>query len=139
MKFLKAITRMLRGEPGGVAQSCTLPYRGFVIRRSEWVPTLIRITQALPNAIRRYGRVQLCATAIPRETFGIIVLVQCVCACLAWECMESSSQAADRPNVVLIMADDMGYSDLGCFGGEIHTPNLDSLAYGGMRFTRFYS
>lgn len=45
----------------------------------------------------------------------------------------------DRPDIVLIMADDMGYSDLGCFGGEIETPNLDSLGYGGLRFARFYS
>lgn len=47
--------------------------------------------------------------------------------------------AADRPNVVIIMADDMGYSDLGSFGGEIRTPNLDGLAAGGLRFTNFYS
>lgn len=45
----------------------------------------------------------------------------------------------DQPNIVLIMSDDMGYSDLGCFGGEIETPNLDSLGYGGLRFARFYS
>jgi len=47
--------------------------------------------------------------------------------------------AGDRPNIVLIMADDMGYSDLGCFGGEIRTPNLDRLATNGLRFTNFYS
>ncbi|MGB0579745.1 MAG: arylsulfatase [Limisphaerales bacterium] len=46
---------------------------------------------------------------------------------------------AERPNIVLIMADDMGWSDLGCYGGEIRTPNIDSLAQGGMRFTRFYN
>lgn len=44
-----------------------------------------------------------------------------------------------RPNIVLIMSDDMGYSDLGCFGGEIETPNLDQLAHDGLRFTNFYS
>ncbi len=43
------------------------------------------------------------------------------------------------PNIVLIMSDDMGYSDLGCYGGEIETPNLDRLAAGGLRFTRFYT
>ena len=47
--------------------------------------------------------------------------------------------AADRPNVLLILADDMGYSDLGCFGGEIRTPNVDALAADGLRFTRFYN
>jgi len=44
-----------------------------------------------------------------------------------------------RPNIVLIMADDMGFSDLGCYGGEIHTPNLDRLATNGVRFTQFYN
>ncbi len=46
---------------------------------------------------------------------------------------------ASRPNVVFILADDMGYSDLGCYGGEIATPNLDQLAAGGLRFTQFYN
>jgi arylsulfatase A-like enzyme len=44
-----------------------------------------------------------------------------------------------RPNVLLVMVDDMGWSDLGCYGGEIDTPNVDSLAAGGLRFTRFYN
>lgn len=47
--------------------------------------------------------------------------------------------AKDAPNVVVIMTDDMGYSDLGCFGGEIETPNLDQLAQKGLRFANFYS
>ena len=47
--------------------------------------------------------------------------------------------ADDRPNIIVIMADDMGYSDIGCFGGEIQTPALDSLAAGGVRFTQFYN
>lgn len=44
-----------------------------------------------------------------------------------------------KPNIVLILADDMGFSDLGCFGSEIPTPNLDALANGGLRFTQFYN
>ncbi len=44
-----------------------------------------------------------------------------------------------RPNIILILADDMGISDLGCYGSEILTPNLDGLARGGLRFTQFYS
>ena len=44
-----------------------------------------------------------------------------------------------QPNVVVILTDDMGFSDLGCYGGEIATPNLDALAAGGVRFTRFYN
>ncbi len=41
------------------------------------------------------------------------------------------------PNILLIMADDLGFSDLGCYGGEIKTPNLDKLAINGLRFTQF--
>ena len=48
-----------------------------------------------------------------------------------------SAEKADRPNVIVILTDDMGFSDLGCFGGEIDTPNLDKLAKNGLRFTEF--
>ena len=47
--------------------------------------------------------------------------------------------AADKPNIVFILADDLGYSDLGCYGSEIATPNLDVLAQNGLRFTQFYN
>ena len=49
------------------------------------------------------------------------------------------AEAASKPNILLIMADDLGYSDLRCYGGEIATPNLDSIAQNGLRFTRFYN
>ncbi len=49
------------------------------------------------------------------------------------------ARAQGRPNVVLILADDMGFSDVGCYGGEIHTPNVDRLAGEGVRFTQFYN
>ena len=51
----------------------------------------------------------------------------------------SIAQATEKPNLLLIMADDLGFSDLGCYGGEIETPNLDALAAGGLRFTQFYN
>jgi len=47
--------------------------------------------------------------------------------------------AAERPNVLVVLADDLGYSDLGCYGGEIATPHLDALAEGGLRFKQFYN
>ncbi|MFP6896932.1 MAG: sulfatase-like hydrolase/transferase, partial [Roseibacillus sp.] len=47
--------------------------------------------------------------------------------------------AQGKPNVLLIMADDLGFSDLGCYGGEIATPHLDALAKGGLRYTQFYN
>lgn len=53
---------------------------------------------------------------------------------------EAGSDKTDsRPNIVLIMADDLGWSDLGCYGSEIRTPNLDALAAGGIRFTQMYN
>jgi arylsulfatase len=51
--------------------------------------------------------------------------------------MVSFGVSADRPNVLLLMADDLGYSDLGCFGGEIQTPRIDRLAAEGLRFSHF--
>lgn len=55
--------------------------------------------------------------------------------------MATSSKwgAAQRPNILVIMTDDLGYSDLGCYGSEIATPNLDQLAAGGLRFSQFYN
>jgi arylsulfatase len=50
-----------------------------------------------------------------------------------------AAEAASRPNIIVILTDDMGFSDLGCYGGEIHTPNLDRLAAGGLRFAQFYN
>lgn len=47
--------------------------------------------------------------------------------------------AAERPNIIVIMCDDVGFSDIGCYGGEIPTPNLDKLAANGVRFTQFYN
>lgn len=63
-------------------------------------------------------------------------LLLIVCALVA---TAATVHAAEKPNVVFILADDMGYSDLGCYGGEIATPNLDGLAADGLRFTQFYN
>ncbi|MCG8526262.1 MAG: sulfatase-like hydrolase/transferase, partial [Opitutales bacterium] len=50
-----------------------------------------------------------------------------------------AGKVSDKPNIILIMVDDMGYSDLGCYGGEIPTPTLDKLAGNGIRFSQFYN
>ncbi len=52
---------------------------------------------------------------------------------------ETAQSTDTRPNIVVIMADDLGYSDLGCYGGEVQTPNLDALAADGLRFSQFYN
>lgn len=60
--------------------------------------------------------------------------------CTIFALLASILSAADsRPNIIVILSDDIGYSDIGCFGGEIATPNLDRLAAGGLRFTQFYN
>jgi arylsulfatase len=64
----------------------------------------------------------------------ILILVLCICA------TTSLAFGKDpRPNIIVILVDDMGYSDLGAFGSEIETPNLDQLAKGGVRFREFYN
>lgn len=60
------------------------------------------------------------------------------CACFA-AVASAQAQDAPRPNIIVILSDDMGYSDLGCYGGEIQTPALDRLAAGGLRYTQFYN
>ncbi len=54
-------------------------------------------------------------------------------------CGSAPAAEPPRPNIVVILTDDMGFSDVGCYGGEIATPNLDALAAGGLRFTQFYN
>jgi len=58
-------------------------------------------------------------------------------SCVA--CTSKDSQSVEKPNIILILADDMGYSDLACYGGEIETPNLDRLASNGLRYRQFYN
>ena len=56
-----------------------------------------------------------------------------------WIELSAAPAGAARPNVLLIVADDLGFSDVGAYGGEMRTPNLDRLAAEGMRFTQFYN
>lgn len=68
----------------------------------------------------------------------------CLCIVLLMAARQPADAApnarqGDRPNLLIILADDLGYSDLGCFGGEIKTPRLDRLADQGLRFTQFYN
>lgn len=61
-------------------------------------------------------------------------------ALLAWKVKPKPTKAAPpRPNIIVILADDMGFSDAGCYGGEINTPNINYLAQNGIRFTNFYN
>ena len=71
--------------------------------------------------------------ALWRVVFPCLLLFQ------AWALAATVSPASGPPNILIILADDLGFSDLGCYGGEIQTPNLDALARGGLRFTQFYN
>jgi arylsulfatase len=59
--------------------------------------------------------------------------------CLASLSMEAQNKQAKKPNILVILSDDIGYSDMGCFGSEINTPNIDRLAQNGVKFTQFYN
>jgi arylsulfatase A-like enzyme len=72
------------------------------------------------------------------EMIGLAVVAAAVSRILTGTAARAE-EPGTRPNIVLIMADDMGYSDIGCYGGEIETPTLDRLAAEGVRFTRFYN
>ena len=67
-----------------------------------------------------------------------------ICLLFAFVCtnqfsLKAQKQTVKKPNVIVILTDDMGYSDIGCFGSEIRTPNLDRLAANGLAFTKFYN
>ncbi|MEO1525954.1 MAG: arylsulfatase [Planctomycetota bacterium] len=66
-----------------------------------------------------------------------ILLVLAACLITSIQCSAETSK--QPPNIITILVDDLGFSDLGCYGGEIDTPNLDALAAGGVRFTQFYN
>ena len=72
-----------------------------------------------------------------RKLFFIVLLLN-LCSCKQQSDIDTKEDQ-ERPNIVVIIGDDIGYSDLGCYGANIQTPNLDRLAYDGLRFKRFYN
>src|SRR5512145_1792752 len=86
-----------------------------------------RLTHQLDGRPDRFGR--FC------KGMGIVGVV----AALAAPALAAAADPPKRPNIVVILGDDMGFSDMGSFGSEIKTPNLDSLAREGVRFTNFYT
>lgn len=66
-------------------------------------------------------------------------MIRSILSAIALAATFSSTSAADRPNVLIILADDLGFSDLSCYGSEIQTPNIDSIAKNGAKFTSFYT
>jgi arylsulfatase A-like enzyme len=68
-----------------------------------------------------------------------VLTVLILTALVAWQSKPQQKQKTKRPNIIVILADDMGFSDAGCYGGEINTPNLNFLAQNGIRYTQFYN
>lgn len=77
--------------------------------------------------------------SINRRIDPSLIAALLVIQVIATRCSAQQTEHAPRPNILLIVADDLGYSDLGCYGGEIRTPNLDQLASEGLRFSQFYN
>lgn len=75
----------------------------------------------------------------PTKTALIVLLPIVLAACGEKTMGTDASSVEERPNLVLILADDLGYTDLGAFGGEIETPNLDALAFSGLRLSNFHT
>ena len=73
-----------------------------------------------------------------RKNFSLLLLLSLFLSSCSKNQKESTSEKS-RPNILLIVADDLGYADLGSFGGDIDTPNLDELARQGLRFSRFHT
>jgi arylsulfatase A-like enzyme len=86
----------------------------------------------LPNTSRT---LRLCVSSLSQALCLAVVV-------FGWgNCLTQTARAADNqpPNFLIILADDLGFSDIGCYGGEIATPNLDALAAAGLRYTQFYN
>jgi arylsulfatase A-like enzyme len=103
-----------------------------------------RVLQTADTGKRRPGRedvevVRGRTMTGPRLTLAIRVGMIVLAMVPAGGTVRAREVPARRPNVVIILADDLGFSDLGCYGGEIRTPRLDGLAAGGLRFTQFYN
>ncbi|WP_299433902.1 arylsulfatase [uncultured Maribacter sp.] len=71
--------------------------------------------------------------------FNIRCILLCITVCLAESCKTENPKEVGSPNIIVIMADDLGYSDLGCYGGEISTPTLDNLASEGIRLPNVFN
>jgi len=92
----------------------------------------------METAVQHATRVIVREPRAPSRFLGTLAILGMVAA-LAAPATAPAADAPRRPNIVVILGDDMGFADMGAFGGEIRTPNLDALANNGVRFTNFYT
>ncbi len=100
-----------------------------------WQVSVAVVTSTLPHGVVPS------AIAHPLRQCGALwpLLVATSVVLIGHSNLLAQSSSPARPNIIIIMSDDMGYSDIGCYGGEIPTPTLDRLAAGGLRFSQFYN
>jgi arylsulfatase len=109
----------------------------MVMKQNRRVASNLLVHRAAPFV----GRLQLKCAIVRKpltralSALGLVVMI----AMPAVPAFAATPDAPRRPNIVIILGDDLGFSDMGSFGSEIKTPNLDSLAKGGVRFTQFYT
>src|SRR5436305_15238391 len=80
-----------------------------------------------------------CFHAAARRFLALAFLLLLFEPCVAQQAPAGEPDFRSKPNIILILADDLGFSDLGCYGSNINTPNVDKLANDGLRFTQFYN
>ena len=119
------------------------PRRGLISNLSErwWLGQIGKLEIYLPpeetfGMLEQNSRNQELPTK-PKIEGELNTMARVLICCFA--CASIVSATEQRPNIVIILVDDMGFSDVGCYGGEIETPNIDKLAAEGLRFTQFYN
>ena len=94
---------------------------------------LLQRTRTRPSQNRRNGHIIPIFDKIALRAFSVLISLP-----IAFSTQLAFAAAPSKPNIIVILVDDMGFSDIGCYGSEIPTPNLDKLAATGLRFTQFY-
>ncbi len=110
--------------------------RHLVVRASVFVNSIDSTENVEEPKMSKSGFLEFRPHRLGQNLFPRLVAILCLALCAV---PLAQPKAAERPNIVLLFADDMGYSDIGCFGSEIETPNLDRLATNGVRFSHFYN
>ena len=106
------------------------------VRRLNWPDQFTKLAplNSSPQALRSPNIARQWQTIISSPAMLLLAMPLLAMLLLTSQCL-----AEKPPNIIVILADDMGFSDLGSYGGEIHTPNIDQLAAQGVRFTAFYN
>ncbi len=121
---------------------------GLFLHRARQLKGIVRMAERAKRqtfmcffVLASWDRLQLMSSQRNlAQVVSAIVVAPLICLLLQLPIYATTSdESVSRPNIVLIMADDMGYSDIGCFGSEIDTPNLDRLASSGVVLTHFYN